>query len=367
MLAVIASIQKLDPNAQILFVCSGKDFEVSLLKHAGIDYKVVPSGKYRRYGRGRVAELLDFKTQIQNLRDLPRILRGYSYSRSIIKQYKPDVVFVKGGYVGLPVGVAASKLGYPLVIHESDAVMGKTNRVLSKTASAVAVSFPKESYPGIDPIKLHFTGNPVRPEYQQVDSRPSEGGNKQKPNILIFAGSQGGEAINSVIFSNLELLCKNFNLLHVTGKQGIERSRFLRHRLPVELRSSYEPYSFLTDEMIAAYHWSDLVVARAGMNSLSELAALAKPAIIIPLPSSTNNHQLVNAQILSRLGAIRLLPQSDLTGVRLVAEISKLMSDSASRAYLSEAIYKFYKPHAALDIAKLIITNATGGQRKEEG
>lgn len=309
---------------------------------------------------------MDVKTQILNLRDLPKILRGYSYSRSIIRQFKPDVVFVKGGYVGLPVGVAATKLACPLVIHESDAIMGKTNQILSKKATAVAVSFPKDLYTGIDPDKMYFTGNPVRTEYAS-EAESAEPQTKQKPNILIFAGSQGGESINSVIFESLELLCKNFNILHVTGQQGIERARFLRHRLPVELRSQYEPYSFLTDEMIAAYHWSDLVVARAGMNSLSELAALAKPAIIIPLPSSTNNHQLVNAQYLARLGAIRLLLQSDLTGVRLVAEISRLMGDSATRDYLSDSIHRFYKPNAATDIAKLIIENATGGHSEEEG
>lgn len=366
MLAVVASIRKLEPQAEILFVCSGKEHEISLLKHSGIDYKIVPSGKYRRYGRGQVRELMDIKTQWQNLRDLPKIIRGYTYSRSIIKKFRPDVVFVKGGYVGLPIGMAASQLRVPLVIHESDAVMGKTNRMLSKKAQAVAVSFPPEAFAGIDEDKLHYTGNPVRPEYYMAADRVTESENKQKPNILIFAGSQGAEAINGVVFESLELMCKNFNLLHVTGQQGIERARFFRHRLPAELRRNYEPYSFLTDEMIAAYNWSDLVVARAGMNSLSEIAALSKPAIIIPLPSSTNDHQLANAQYLARQGAIRLLLQNELTGVRLVAEISKLMGDHSSRSYLSDTIHKFFKPNAAIDIAHLIIANVPSSGTKEE-
>lgn len=365
MLAVVASIRKLKPQAEILFVCSGKEYEISLLKHSKIDYKVIPSGKYRRYSRGLLRELIDIKTQWQNLRDLPKIIRGYTYSRSIIKKFKPDVVFVKGGYVGLPVGLAASQLKVPLVIHESDAVMGKTNRILSKKAQAVAVSFPPEIFVGIDASKLYYTGNPVRPEYYIAAGSSPETYSKQKPNILIFAGSQGAETINRAVFESLELMCKNFNLLHITGQQGIERARFFRHRLPVELRRNYEPYSFLTDEMIAAYNWSDLVVARAGMNSLSEIAALSKPAIIIPLPSSANNHQLANAQYLARQGAIRLLLQDELTGVRLVAEISKLMGDHLSRSYLSDTIHKFFKPNAAIDIARLIIANVPSSKVKE--
>lgn len=363
MLAVIASIRKLEPNSEVLFVCSGKDYETSLLRHAEIEYKVVPSGKYRRYGRSVTRELMDIKTQFENIKDLPKIIKGYTYSRSIIRSYKPDVVFVKGGFVGLPVGFAASQMNVPLVIHESDAVMGKTNEILSKRASIVAVSFPIEAYSRISTEKLHFTGNPVRPEYMIAAEEGAETTDKQKPNILIFAGSQGAQAINKAVFDDLELLLKNFNLLHVAGEREVERARFLRHRLPSELKKSYEPYSFLTDEMLAAYRWADIVVSRAGMNSLSELAALAKPAIVIPLPSSTNNHQMVNAQILARMGAIRLIKQDELTGVKLSAELSKLANDHSARNYLSNSIRKFYKPDAAAEIARLVIDQASKGDK----
>lgn len=360
MLAVIASIQKLEPTAEILFVCSGRGYEIDLLRHANINYKVIPSGKYRRYGRGKFAEILDIKTQIQNIRDLPKILHGYSYSHAIIKHFKPQVVFIKGGYVGLPVGIAATRLGVPLVIHESDAVMGKANKILAKRAVAVAVSFPVATYEAIDDKKIYFTGNPVRSEYSTVDNKAVEGKDKQKPNVLIFAGSQGAQAINRLIFGDLELFLKNFNILHITGEGEVERARFLRHRLPNELKHDYQPYSFLTDGMLSAYRWADLVVARAGMNSLSELAALSKPAIIIPLPGSTNSHQLRNAQILARMGAIRLLRQDELTGVRLLSELTKLASDGLARDYLAKSINKFFKPEAAADIAKLILKQARG-------
>jgi len=358
-LAVIASIHELSPDTEILFVCSGNDYETSLLKHSGINYKIIPSGKFRRYGRGKLREIADIKTQALNAADILKTIKGYSYSRKIIKQFKPDVVFIKGGHVGLPVGLAATHLGIPYVIHESDVVMGKANSILAKRASAIGVSFPKSAYSSVeDSSKLYFTGNPVRPEYYINADPIVKKPNEQKPNIMIFAGSQGAEFINNLVFDNIELLTKNFNILHIAGKQGIERARFMRHRLPSEYKHSYDPHGFLTGEMLAAYRWSDIVVARAGMNSISELAALSKPSIVIPLPSSTNQHQLKNAQYLARHGAVRLLLQDDLQGVRLINEISKLVSDPSSMQYLAKTIHKFFNPDASISLAKIIISLA---------
>ncbi len=354
-LAVIASIRKLNPEAEILFVCSGKSQEVSLLKGAGVNYKIIPSGKFRRYGRGYLREAIDIKTQIQNASDLGKTLRGYSYAKRIIKDFKPDVIFIKGGYVGVPVGRAAAKLKVPYIIHESDVVMGKANKMLSKKATAIAVSFPVEAYADVKNSNLYFTGNPVRPEYYINSDIKAKAKKEQKPNIMVFAGSQGAEFINEMIFENIELFLKNFDLLHITGEQGIERARVVRHRLPAEYKKAYEPYGFLTDEMIAAYNWADIVVARAGMNSLSEIAALSKPSIIIPLPTSTNNHQLKNAQYLVKLGAVRMFEQSDLGGVRLINELSKLINDPKSMEYLKTSIHKFFKPNAATDLARIVI------------
>lgn len=362
MLAVIASIRKLDKNAEILFVCSGKDYETKLLDDNNISYKIVPSGKYRRYGRG-IKELADFRTQAKNLADLGRIFRGYGYSRRIIKEFKPDVVFVKGGYVGLPVGLAASRLKVPLVLHESDIVMGKANQTLSKRANLVAVSFPLDQYSNIPTEKLRLVGNPVRAEFYPASDSKIKILAKQKPNIVVFAGSQGAMAINQNIFENIEIISKNFHLVHIAGEQGIEQARVVRHRLAREFQKNYEPVDFLSGEMVAALKWADIIVARAGMNSLCEIAALSKPAIVIPLPSSTNNHQMRNAQFLAKQGAIRLFDQSELKGLGLVNEISKLSSDTQAMRYLSQSIHKFFMPSAALDLARLIISAATTKDR----
>lgn len=360
-LAVIASIRKLDKNAEILFVCSGKPNELSLLNESGINYRVIPSGKYRRYGRGFFAEAIDLRTQAKNIKDIGMVFRGYSYSKKIIKEFKPDVVFIKGGYVGLPVGLAAKKLKVAVVVHESDIVMGKANLRLASSAKYVAVSFPNANFPDIRPNKLVFTGNPVRSEFYPASDSTNNTKSKQKPNILIFAGSQGAEAINENIFENVEILAKNFNILHITGEQGIELARVVRHRMPSDLQKFYEPVDFLSKDMIAAYKWADIVVARGGMNSLCELSALSRPAVIIPLPSSTNSHQLKNAEYFSKQGAIRLFNQSELNGLALVNEISKLTEDSKAMQYLSQSIHKLFMPSAATDLARLII-RAGGGE-----
>jgi len=344
-------------------VCSGKQFEIDLLKKSGINYKIIPSGKFRRYGRG-IKEFADFKTQFQNIKDLSKTLGGYRYSRKIIKQFKPDVVFIKGGHVGLPVGIAAARMKIPYIIHESDAVMGKANSLISKKASVVAVSFPVEAYSNVSNPNLYFTGNPVRPEYYVNSAEGSKKPKEQKPNILIFAGSQGAEAINSMVFENIELILKSFDVLHITGEAGVERARFIKHRLPRELKKSYEPHAFLSEEMVAAYKWSDIVIARAGMNSLSEIAAMSKPSIIIPLPGSTNNHQYKNAQYLAKQGAVRMLDQSKIEGKRLINEISKLAGDKDAMRYLSNSIHKFFKPEASTDLAKIILAVAKKSEKR---
>jgi len=321
-----------------------------------VEYKAISAGKFRRYGRGKWKELSDLPTQFKNIQDAGKISRGFLQARKIIRSFRPDVVFIKGGYVGVPVGLAAARAKVPIVLHESDVVMGKANQVLSKYAQKIAVSFPVEAYEKNLQPKLVFTGNPVRAEFakQAASYSYDKPSNEQKPNIFLFAGSQGAAGLNDIVFENIELILKHANLLHVAGEQGIEQARVVRHRLPRELQANYEVHSFLKSEMAQAYLWADVVVARGGMNTLAELAAIGRAAIIIPLPSSTNNHQLKNAQYLARSGAIRLMPQNEVTGMKLMSEISRLDEDREAKQYLEQTIHKFYVPDSASDIAQLI-------------
>lgn len=341
----------------MLYIGSDGPLEAQVLKSAGVEYTAISAGKFRRYNRHWLQAALDVKTNWDNSRDFIRFNRGILQARKVIRKFKPDVVFVKGGYVGLPVGLVAGRAKIPLVIHESDIVFGLTNRYLIKRAQKVAVGWPLEFYKSYDRRNFVFTGSPLRRSAIKGNRRAALIQfrlTEEKPNIFVIGGSRGAESINSLIFENLSTILKKYSVVHVTGEQDIERARFVASRVEKELQKYYRPYSFLHNEMGLGYACADIVVSRAGANSLSEIAAWSKPSVIIPLSSSANNHQTQNAQALSRMGAIRLLPQTELSGFKLIHELDTLMSDKQSRKYIGATMHKFYEADAARKLAGII-------------
>lgn len=332
--------------------------ERKILAGLSIKYLSIPAGKFRRYQRGIVAEALDVKTNAHNFRDFFKFIKGSAKAYKLLKKIKPDAVFIKGGYVGLPVGIAARWLKIGFFLHESDVVLGLANKMLSKKATAIGVGFPLEAYKGYGLRNLVFVGSPLRDSVlkgNQAAARAHFNIDEKKPIILVFGSSRGSTPINQVIFDNISLIAKKYTILHITGEDDIERARFLQARLDDSVKGSYKPYSFLKQEMGLAYALCHIAVSRAGANSLAELAAWRKPAIIIPRPGATNDHQNANAQFMSRQGAISVLPQSSLTTIRLLSEIDRLMAHPQDREYLSKNIAKFARPQAAKTMAKLII------------
>lgn len=339
--------------------------EHKILTGMGYDYFVIPSGKFRRYGRSLLAEALDIKTTAQNFRDLFKFIGGLGQAYRLLRKIRPSVVFVKGGYVGMPVGIAAARLKIPLVLHESDAVFGMANKYLSKKAAAIGVGFPTEAYKSYGLDNLHFVGSPVRQQTKQGNKKAALKHfdlNEKKPNILIFGSSRGSTPINLVIFDNLEMLTQKYNLLHITGESDIERARFLARKLNLENKSSYRPYSFLKAEMGLAYAAADIAVTRAGATSLAELAIWKKPSIVIPRPSASNDHQNANARYMSRQGAIIVIPQSKLTGPRLLSELDRITTNKSECNSLSSQIAKFARADASEKMAQIVIKTANGEQ-----
>ncbi len=357
-LATLEQLRILDPRIEILYVGSGHQLEQKLLKQTGIEYIAIPSGKYRRYRRGLVRAALDIKTNAKNARDMLRVNAGYLRARRIIRQFKPDVVFIKGGYVGLPIGLAAQRMHIPTVLHDSDTVLGLTNRILAKQAVNLATGFPIQYYDNNTYHNLIYVGNPIKEDTIKANAGQAASFFnfvEQKPNILLYGGSLGAKVINEAVFENLGLLTKEYNIIHITGEQGIEQARFLSHKLPDELRESYRPFNFLRKEMGLAYAAADLVVCRSGANAIAELAAWGKAAILVPLNSAANNEQLHNAESLVKAGAARMLLEEDLSGRRLVSEIDRLMADPKDREYLKQHIVKFHKQNSAKELAELIL------------
>jgi UDP-N-acetylglucosamine--N-acetylmuramyl-(pentapeptide) pyrophosphoryl-undecaprenol N-acetylglucosamine transferase len=283
-----------------------------------------------------------------------------------LREFKPAVVFCKGGYVALPVGLAAKILRIPLVIHESDVSPGLTTRVLGRWADKIAVGFPVKSYRELDPERLVFTGNPVRAD--RLRAHRLEGLKKFElsddlPVVLVTGGSLGAGQINDAVVGALPEMLQVVQLVHLTGEGEYERVRFeVRRRGRVEHLDRYHPYGFLMAEMPLALAAADIVLARAGANNIAEFAALGKPTVLIPNYQMAG-HQLENARVLSRAGAARVLDGSKLTPGALAGEVKRLAGDREEQERLSRAIRTFAVPDAPEQLARVILDTGRAGER----
>ena len=345
---------------------------------AGLDFASIKAGKFRRlHGVGLVKKLLNPATLQLNARDMGRMTSGLASSVKILRAWKPDVVFVKGGFVGLPVGLAARLLGIPYVIHESDVSPGLTNRVLGRWAFKVATGFPTKGYRDFSADKLVYVGNPVRAELlraHRLDGLVKFKLDQRLPVILVTGGSQGATAINDAVLEAAPLLLGHCQIIHLTGETDFERVKFEFSRLKLEHAERYHPFGFLLGEMAKALAAADVVVARAGANTIAELAALGKPTVLIPNYLMAG-HQVENARQLARVGAVRVIDEPRLTPELLAGEIDRILGSTKEQKQLSEAIGAFAKPDANEELAKLIITAGQsrartrdkGGRDREPG
>jgi UDP-N-acetylglucosamine--N-acetylmuramyl-(pentapeptide) pyrophosphoryl-undecaprenol N-acetylglucosamine transferase len=361
-LAVVTELARLDKTVEILYIGSEEGQESKIIPQTGIKFVGIAAGKFRRYHTSTLLNLIDPTTLFANIADFFRFVRGYFQSREIIAEFDPDVVFAKGGYVSLPVGLAARSLHYPLVIHESDSIMGMSNKLLAKRADKVCVSYPVKSYQDLDREKLVYSGNPVRSDIY--------GGTKagavrelnldaDLPTIMIIGGSQGSLVINQVVSESLGVLLKKYQIIHVSGERDYDWLGFQAEKLDPTLAKNYHLFNYLSGNLKDAYVASDLVISRAGNNVIAELAALHIPTILIPLSSSANSHQLSNAKIVSRMGAAMLLLQDNLSSKTLIRKIDYLFDNPDEMRAMKEKIATLATPDAAKIVATEIYEQGT--------
>lgn len=336
--------------------------EARIAKTAGIPFAAVPAGKFRRlHGASALDKLLNPQTLGANLGDTTRLVRGVAGSLILLRRFKPDVVFVKGGFVGLPVGLAAKLLGIPYIIHESDVSPGLTNRILSKWATKIAVGFPEKMYKDFPKDRIVFVGNPVREEIlkgHRLTGLGEFGLDDKLPVVLVTGGSLGAAPINDVIVAALPKLLEFVQIIHLTGEGEFGRVQFEVSRMEgLKHAERYHPYAFMGTEIASALAASDIVVSRAGANTVAELAALSKPTILVPNYLMAG-HQVENAKLLARQGAVRVLDERRLTPARLVAELQGILGSEEAQAALSKHIHELARPDAAKELAQLIL--ATG-------
>lgn len=321
--------------------------------------------------------LIDPTTIGKNIKDFFGFLKGIKEARDILIHEKPDVVFAKGGYVTLPVGIAARLCRIPLVIHESDLVMGLANRQMAKFAKVVCVSFSKKKFPEIGPKKLVYTGNPIREDVLRGDGASflkKIGFSPNKKTILVLGGSQGSQFINENINQILEYLLDCYQLIWIAGERDADLINYeIKNNLAKELQGNVKVFGFVSSEIADIYDASDLIIARSSSSVLFEIAALGKPSILIPLGSSAGGHQLENALYFSRSGAASLFRQAGLEPKKLLKHINYLLTKPEELASMGLKAKKLARLDAADLVAQVIykegvenIEQATKSQREAE-
>ena len=292
---------------ELRYIGSYEGIEKTLITDAGIPYKGISSGKLRRY------------MNLKNLSDPFRVLKGIGEAKKILKIWRPDVIFSKGGFVAVPVVLAAKKLKIPVVIHESDMTPGLANRICLPTAVRVCCNFP-ETLKSLPEGKAVLTGCPIRKELLSGSAeagRAFTGLTGEKPVLMIIGGSLGSVKINTVVREALPQLLQEFQVIHLCGRGNLA---------PVpEGTEGYVQYEYISEELKDLFALADLAVSRAGANAICELAALRKPNLLIPLSAeASRGDQLLNAESFRKQGFSSVLQEEDLTADSLVTAIKNV-------------------------------------------
>ena len=331
-LALVPSLR--DAGFEIRYIGSYAGIEKGLIEQAGIPYYGISSGKLRRY------------FDLKNFTDPFRVLKGYGEARKILKEYRPDIVFSKGGFVAVPVVFAASRLHIPVIIHESDMTPGLANKLCFSSASKICCNFP-ETLKYLPEGKAIHTGCPIRDELKngsRLAGLKLTGLKAEKPVLMIIGWSTGAVAINNAVRAALPQLLETYQVVHLCGKGNLEPS--------LDKTEGYVQYEYMGEPLKDIFAMADIVISRAGANAICELLALKKPALLIPLGlSASRGDQILNAESYAKKGYSKLLPQEELTPTRLVADVNDLY---AHRSQYRQAMKQASDQDAVQKIVSLI-------------
>ena len=324
-----------------------------------VPISVVVSGKLRRYHHLSVREhLLIPSVVIPNIIDMFKVLFGTLQAIVKLLLWRPDVVFAKGGYVCLPVGFAARLLRIPLVIHDSDAHPGLTNRLLAPHATYIATGAPLEHYPyPLD--KTSYVGIPIAEAFRPASreerraTKLAHGFSPEQPLVVVTGGGLGAKRINDAIAQKVDEITTKSSLLLISGVGQYDE---LRARMG-EDTEAWQLKDFVSEGMAELLAAADVVVARAGATSILELAAVGAPTILVPNARLTGGHQLKNAEVYETVQAVKIVDEVTIEqdGGPLLKEILALLDDEPERLRLSENFRKFAKPQAAQETAELVM------------
>lgn len=290
---------------EVHYIGSYNGIERKLIEEFDVPYYGISSGKLRRY--------FDPK----NFSDPFKVIKGYKEASSLLKKIKPDVVFSKGGFVAVPVVLAAKRRGIPAIIHESDITPGLANKICIPFATKICANFP-ETLSHLPKEKAVLTGSPIRRELfsgNKINGLDFCGFTANKPVILVIGGSQGSVFVNDSIRGVLPTLLEKFQVIHLCGKGKLENT--------LQNTSGYVQYEYIKKELSDLLDCADIIISRAGANAICEILALRKPNILIPLSiGSSRGDQILNAESFLRQGFSFVLQEENLTNMTLLEAIN---------------------------------------------
>lgn len=292
---------------EVIYIGSYDGIEKKLIADYGVTYYGVSTGKFRRY--------MDAK----NFTDPFRVLKGFGEAHKILKEEKPDVLFSKGGFVSVPVVNAAARMGIPCILHESDLTPGLANKLCVHAADKICCNFP-ETMQYLPKKKAVLTGTPIRDELltgKAMAGKEFCGFEDDKPVLMVIGGSLGAQSVNEVVREALPKILPYFNVIHVCGKEKMDN---LRLDIP-----GYKQFEYVKGELKDLFALSDIVLSRAGANSICELLALHKPNILVPLSAkSSRGDQILNARSFEQQGFSIVITSEDFDEDILITKIHEL-------------------------------------------
>ena len=331
-IALAQELRRRFPESRVLFVGTARGIEVRAVPRAGFDLSLLPVSALRRVGI------------IQFVKGVLKLPWAAWEALRVVWTFRPDVSVSVGGYAAGPAIVASRLLGIPCVVMEQNAVMGFTNRLLSRIAKRVYAALP---VCGVSEEALVLFGNPVRASFQKIredDYRP-----RTPLRLLVFGGSQGAHALNQAMLDLLPHLKQEkvaISIVHQTGPNEYERVRQAYAQHP-HIDSTVQPF---IEKMADAYAGADLILCRSGATTIAEITVCGRPAILVPFPYAVDDHQTKNARALENLGGAVCVPQDKLSTKSLMALINDLANDPQRLTEMAISSRKAGHPEAALNI-----------------
>lgn len=350
-IAIANKIMAEEPNSEIIFIGTGRGLENDLVPRAGYELKKIDA-----YGINR-------KINIDNIKRLYKTIKAIGQAKKILQEFKPDIVIGTGGYICVAVGQAANKLNIPIVLHESNAFPGVAVKLLSNKATEIFVGFKEAKDRLPKAKKVVVTGTPSKiankrlSEEEKIEKKKEMGLRLDIPTVLTFGGSQGARSINEALLGIIEnKLNDRYQIVWAAGKENFENIKNELANKKIDINSTNNtkivPYIYNMQEIMEV---ADLIVSRSGAMTITEISELGKPAIFIPFPFATENHQEYNAKVLENVNAARIILDKDLNYSKLNDTINEIIKDNRSLENMGNNAYKVAKLNAEEKIYKEIL------------